>query len=48
MSIATEIAVPCAAPAIAIKRIAGVTYSMYAARPPEAPPSPAPSVPPKT
>jgi hypothetical protein len=48
MSMATEIAVPVAPAATAIRRIPGVTYSRYWARPPAGPPSPAPNVPPKT
>ena len=35
MSIATEIAVPWAAPATVIRRIPGTTYAMYSARPPD-------------
>ena len=48
MSMATEIAVPVAPRATPISRIPGTTKSRYSARPPVAPPSPAPSVPPKT
>jgi hypothetical protein len=48
MSIAIEIAVPVAPTATVISRIPGTTYAMYAWRPPDTPPSPAPSVPPKT
>jgi hypothetical protein len=48
MSMATEIAVPWAAPATVIKRIPGRTYAVYSARPPDTPPRPAPSVPPRT
>jgi hypothetical protein len=48
MSMATEIAVPMAPAATAMSRIPGVTNSTYSARPPAGPPSPAPSVPPKT
>jgi len=48
MSMATEIAVPVPPAATAISRIPGTTYSRYSARPPEGPPSPLPSVPPKT
>ena len=48
MSIEIEIAVPCEPPAIARRRMPGVTYAMYASRPPVAPPSPSPSVEPKT
>jgi hypothetical protein len=48
MSMATEIAVPVAPAATAMRRILGVTYSRYSARPPEGPPSSAPRVPPNT
>ncbi len=48
MSMATEIAVPMAPMATPISRIPGTTKSRYSARPPDGPPSPAPSVPPKT
>ena len=48
MSMATEIAVPMAPMATPISRIPGTTKSRYSARPPDGPPSPAPSVPPNT
>ena len=48
MSMATEMAVPWAAPATVIRRIPGTTYAMYSSRPPDDRPRPAPSVPPKT
>ena len=52
MSMATLIAVPCAAAAMASMRTPGTTYSRYSARPPvgapAAWPSPAPRIPPKT
>ena len=48
MSMATAMAVPWAALAMPMIRMPGVTKLTYSARPPAVPPSPAPSVPPKT